>query len=370
MTMISHVFHDRVSINVEKGEKQLPVYYSHYFRHFETANVCSGQPDYEVREFSNFQLPTEHYNISNMYLGFATGICLPAESYALEFDNERIIEYTDVPNRATNLWLQTSLLRKGISLVHSAGLTLNGHGFIFPAFGGAGKTMLIASLRQHSGFKFFGDDFVAVDMQGVMYAYPSDLSVYSQHLELFSELQGSIYHEYFIERERRPKLWNAWYRLPGNPLLRSIAMRLRRTIDPRCLGPVFPALPDWDLDYVKVPARKVLAEEQLGISTPLNHCILLSRYSGDKLRVVEIGPDRLVGKLNGILNVEFRYGQIYKHLLASFGVLDLQWSEDVQRQILKSCFENVSLREVLIPIAMSPSDYIDHMQRIVLELAA
>ena len=205
MTTVAYAFHDLVGIHVERGEKQLPDYYSHYFRRFEAA-AQTGQPDYAVLEFCRFQLPAEHLNVSNIFLGFPTGVCLPAEAYALTFDHGRITEYTDIPNRATNFWLQACLLRRDVSLVHSAGLALNGQGLIFPAFGGAGKTMLIAALRQQPGFRFFGDDFVAVDSKGGMYAYPSDFSIYPQHLELFPELMASIFHEYFLERERRPKL--------------------------------------------------------------------------------------------------------------------------------------------------------------------
>jgi hypothetical protein len=249
-------------------------------------------------------------------------------------------------------------------------LTLNGKGFVFPAFGGAGKTMLIAALRKQSSFRFFGDDFVAVDNAGTMYAYPSDFSIYPQHLELFPELKGTIYSEYFVERERRPRLWDAWYLLPGNPFLRAIAMRLRKTVDPRQLGPLLPSLPDWKLDYIKVPVKEILAAEQIGTTVPLTHCMLLSRYSGDSLRVTEIDSTQLVRKLSGVMNVEFRYGLIYLHLLASFGVVDLQHFEESQRRVLASCFSKVRLHEVLIPMTMPPTDYVEAMQEIVLELSA
>lgn len=368
MKTVDYSFHRLARINIESSEKSLSPYYDHYFRFFEV----SGQqepPDYLVREFSQFQLPVEYRNVSDIFLGFEKGVCLPSEDYALVCNNGQITEYTDTPNRATNLWLQTCLLRQGVSLVHSAGLMLNGQGFIFPAFGGAGKTMLIAALRKHPGFRFFGDDFVAVDKSGTMYAYPSDFSIYPQHLELFPEIEGTIYSEYFVERERRPRLWDQWYLLPGNPFLRSIAMRLRKTADPRQLGPLLPSLPEWNLDYIKVPATEVLTDDQIGTTVPLKHCMLLSRYSGDELQIIDINSEQLVKKLSGIMNVEFRYSLIYQHLLASFGVIDLKQFEESQRSVLETCFSNMQLREVLIPMTMSPTDYVEHMEEIVLELA-
>lgn len=366
--MRTYNVHDLVRVAVEEGDKLLGPYYDHYFRLFD-APADSSLPDYRVLEFSHFRLPSVHRNVGNTYLGFDQGLCIPSEAYALVREDGCITEYTDTPNRATNLWLQSCLQMHGLSLVHSAGLTLNGRGFLFPAFGGAGKTMLIAALRKQSTFTFFGDDYVVIDEEGRMHAYPSDFSIYPQHLELFPELAGTLYSDYFEKREYHLKMWDAWYRLPGNPALRSVARWLRNTPDPRQLDPLIPSLPGWKMDYVKVPATELLERERIGTSAPLTHCLLLSRYTGDVLQVEEISRDTLINKLSGIMSVEFRYGLIYLHLLASFGVIDPVLFEERQRAVWASCFANVSLHEVLIPMAMSPSDYVERMQIIVMEMA-
>ena len=53
------------------------------------------------------------------------------------------------------------------------------------------------------------------------------------------------------------------------------------------------------MDYVKVPAGSVLTDDQIGSVAPLKHCLLLSRYSGNKFQVAGIDSDRLVDRLGG-----------------------------------------------------------------------
>ena len=364
----SYSFHGLVDIEIDQQQLDLISFYDHYFRLLRSATPGKGNV-YAVREYASCNLPSGCREVGSAYRGFSSGICSLPERYALDWKNGGLTEYTDSPNRATNLWLQQMLLGKGLSLVHSAGLSLGGKGFVFPAFGGAGKTMLIAALRHDPDFRFFGDDFVAVDGTGRIYSYPSDLSIYEQHLELFPELSGSVYGRYFAERERRRVAWQEWYRLPGNPLLRRLAMPLRGAIDPRTLPPPFPLLPAWDLDYVKVPVTEVIPRERIGTTAPLSGCLLLSRYAGSDFRVERIAADELVRRIMGILAVEFRYSLVYLHLLEAFGIVDAHSLERRQQEILAACCERTELYEIMIPAEISLQDYGDRMATLVRELA-
>jgi hypothetical protein len=363
----AYSFHDMIRIKIDDNESDLALYYDHYFRHL-ASNEVTGDIHYQVLDYRRFSLPTNHIIIGGLACGFDYGICCPEERYAVTWDGKCLTEYTDTANRATNLWLQLLLGTKGMSLVHGAGLALQGKGIIFPGFGGAGKTMLIAALRNDPDFLFFGDDFVAVDAKGKMFAYPSDLSIYNQHLELFPQLCGTVYGNYFSDRNQRSALWKEWYKLPGQPFLRWMAMKLRKTTDPRNLGPLFSPLPAWNLDYVKVPAVEVLPVNQIGTNISLNTCLLLSRYSGSDLRIEKLSLPRLLQRIIGILDVEFRYGQGYLNLLAAFGVLDKQKFEQLGYDTLNECFTGIDLYEVLIPSNMLPSDYTEKMENLVREM--
>lgn len=356
-------FHDLVGITVEQERLPLVSYYDHYFRLLrQDAALPSVQ--YQIKEYDRFTLPPSYKNVSGLYFGTADGVCIPQERYAITCREGTLTEYTDTPNRATNMWLQWLLLERGVSLLHGAGCSLNGKGFAFPAFGGAGKTMLISALRHETGFSFFGDDFVAVDARGAMYAYPSDFSVYEQHLELFPELGATDYGNYFYQRQRRRWVQEEWYCLPGNPFLRQIALRLRGGVDPATLGPAFPPLPEWDQDYVKVPVTEVIPVDRLGSTVPLAATIMLTRYDGSEFRVEKLDLEKLVRRVGGILEVEFRYGRIYLHLLAAFGVVDGLKLTHLQNEICTAAFSRAEQYEVLVPFSFSPEDYLEHMIRL------
>ncbi|HBG06011.1 MAG: hypothetical protein A2075_15610 [Geobacteraceae bacterium GWC2_58_44] len=364
----SYSFHGMVGITVDQGRLQLGSYYDHYMRLLRQEGPLP-RVQYQVKEYDAFVLPPSFRNVSGLYLGTADGVCLPQERYAVTCRDGVLTEYTDAPNRATNMWLQWLLLEREVTLVHGAGCSLNGKGFAFPAFGGAGKTMLIGALRRDADFRFFGDDFVALDSAGTMYAYPSDFSIYEQHLELFPELGGTVYGDYFYQRERRRWVQEEWYRLPGNPLLRQIALRLTRGTDPGTLGPAFPPLPGWDQDYVKVPVTEVLPLQSIGTSVPLKASLMLSRYDGTAFRIEKLAPQELVRRVGGILEVEFRYGRIYRDLFSAFGLVDGARLARLQHEVCAAAFSRAELYEVLVPSSFTPEAYTEQMIGVLQEMA-
>jgi len=75
-----------------------------------------------------------------------------------------------------------ALLRQGVVLMHSAGVTRKGQSYVFPAYGGTGKTTTCMSLLQ-KGFNFLGDDLLLVDAAaGRVYPYPRPLHVFTYNI--------------------------------------------------------------------------------------------------------------------------------------------------------------------------------------------
>lgn len=89
-----------------------------------------------------------------------------------------------------NLIVQLALLRTGHTFLHGAGLSIDGHRVLFPAFPGTGKTTLVAGFV-NAGEKMFGDDFCIVG-NGNIYSYPQAFSVYPHHLPIlgYSDRSG------------------------------------------------------------------------------------------------------------------------------------------------------------------------------------
>ncbi|MBU1092770.1 hypothetical protein KJ836_03845 [Patescibacteria group bacterium] len=345
--------HNLITIKISQGKLNLADGYNHYLRHFQVAEEPLGV-NYEVKEFSEFNLPKAHISNGSM-LGFKEGICFSKEKYALVLEDKKITEYTTYANRATNLWLQMLFLRQGLSFVHCAGVEIGGKGIIFPAFGGAGKTMLISKLRELDNCKFFGDDYVIVGKDSKMYSYPSDFSIYPYHLKMFPELKSSIYSKYFL----RHRIFGLFYY--AKKVVNFIWKRLSRSGAPLFVG--------WNADYVKVPAIKLIGND-IGRQTNLTAAVFLSRYSGQEIIVEEMSLDEMVKSTDGILWLESQHALPYLSALAAFGVINLASVAFSQREVIKSCFAPLKRFRILIPDKLDHTSYINFMTRFVREKLA
>lgn len=358
---IYYNLHDFLRIRITQNNLDLKTNYEHYFSQIKSDHAFN-EVNYHIKEYSEFKPPENYFNVSDLYLGFEGGVCFPKENYALTYDGNKITEYTTYANRATNLYIQALLVQNNMSLVHCAGIELNGKGLIFPAFGGAGKTMLVSEMRKLTGFKLFGDDFVIIDGNSNMYSYPSDLSVYDHHIELFPELKNTIYHNYLLKIKKYNQLKKL---VPGERYIRMI-LNLGNSIFTK-LG-IIKSSSKWNLDYIKVPINIVFPADKIGTKTKLSASIFLSRYNGDGLKIEKMNLEKLVQEVNGILNVEFRYGLIYLQMLSAFGGFDLSKFELNQKQNIEKCFSNMALYRVKIPYNVKPEKYCEFMLKFVEEL--
>ena len=354
--------HDIVNVQVNEHRVNLVEYYDHYLR-FHKEKELAQEAVYTVREYDEFVPPRLFRQANNCYRGFANGLWVPGEQYAVTLDDGKITEYTNVPNRATNLWLQVLLLAKGMSFLHCAGMEIFGKSFIFPAFGGTGKTTLVSYARKDPSFVFYGDDFVIIDEDTGMYSYPSDFSIYEYHLANFPELSESRYEKYLVERRLKRARELNLAKIPGFLLLRQRLSKLNiksATEDDRRIS--------WDQDYVKVPVRHLIESEGIGEYTKLTHVIFLEKYSGNELSLDSIDQDEGVKEATGILDVEFRYSIIYLQLLGAFGITD--YTHYVQRtmDVIRSCFSKMKIYRISIPEQEAPEKYVPAVLRILGEL--
>ncbi len=338
--------HNFIKVKIVQNKVDLASGYNHYLREFKAGTELK-ESDYEIHDFSDFRLPEYHFNVDNTFVGFENGACLPKEKYAFGFDGNKVVEYTTYANRATNAWIQNLLLGHRMSFIHGAGIEIYGKGLVFPAFGGTGKTMLISEIRKLKGFEFFGDDYVIVDGNSRMYSYPSDFSIYDYHVPAFPELQKTPFSRYLRKRKTLRFYYNA---------KRAINFAARRLTSRGA-----PLLTGWNADYVKVPTRTLIPKEHIGTRTNLFAGILLSRYSGEKIKTEEVSLERFVKEINGILHLELLHGMRYLFVLAAFGLFDVSRFEETQREIIEKCFANVKRYRVLIPSNMPYAEYREYM---------
>lgn len=79
--------------------------------------------------------------------------------------------------------LQIGLIRTGRSFVHSAAVAYGSKSFVFPAFGGVGKTLLVSQLVSKEGFRLLGDDLCIVTKDGLATSYARPFCLYEHHRE-------------------------------------------------------------------------------------------------------------------------------------------------------------------------------------------
>lgn len=97
------------------------------------------------------------------------------------------IECSQECNEWIMMLLEYCLLSNGATFIHSAGVAKEGKAFVFPSWGGVGKTASVAKLVRENGYKLLGDDLVIVDKKGNVYAFPKKFVLYAYHRNLFKE---------------------------------------------------------------------------------------------------------------------------------------------------------------------------------------
>lgn len=316
--------------------------YDHYFRAFKTTPF-EGEADYEVYDFFDFKKPADTTDLGNGWRGFTDGMFSPRERYAFTWKRGKVKEFASYANRATNFWLQLLLVPHGMSLVHAAGLAIGKKGVVFPGFGGVGKTLLIAAMRDRKNVHFFGDDFVIVDRTSRMYSCPSDFSIYPYHLPAFPELKGTPAARY-LGRRRTFALYY-W-------LKRAVNFIAKRTVTPG--RPLFEG---WLAPYTKVAAEVLVPREQWGTETMLTASLFLKRGSGDKIVTTRISAKELTARLLRILHMELGEGMDYLHILAKSRLIDEHAFIRDEAAIIKDCVAKLACYEVLIPERMDPQTY-------------
>jgi len=337
--------HGFLGVKIISQSSSLVAGYDYYLRWFKTDSP-PAQIHYEVHDFVDFQLPN-HFKIGSSCIGFEKGIYFPKEKYAILFDDQKIIEYTTFANRATNFLIQILLLRMGKSLIHGLGVAVQGHGFIFPALGGVGKTILVSRLRKMKGFKFFGDDYIIIDKNSNMFSYPSDFSIYPYHIPIFPELRHTVFSNYLFRR----KLFGLYYNS------KRVIDFIWRRINQRGA----PLLNGWNADYVKVPATKLVNHKNIGHQIKLNMIIFLDRYNDSKIHKEEIQVDELTQRID----VEAQHAMPFLFALSAFGLIDLSNLEKIQHDILENCFTGIKSAHLFIPQKIDIESYLEYMTQFI-----
>lgn len=150
-----------------------------HFRHFEVDTIEDDSVDLMIYDYSECPA-VEHGAIASGTSYADNYLNIADERLCLNLIDRPLVVYCNRYAIPLKFLVQTVLFRKGWSLIHSAAIQYRGKNYLFPAFGGVGKTILASALIRAGG-KLFGDDMVILSKEGLR-SFPLDFSIYPYHV--------------------------------------------------------------------------------------------------------------------------------------------------------------------------------------------
>lgn len=169
-----------VNIKVESNiELKMGTIMAHW-REFEVESLNDDTIDIFIYDYSNCPNLKNPIVLSNHYYYSDNYLNIPSDRFCFNIIDSPFILYCDNILLPLNLLVELVLLNKGYTLLHSAAVQYNGKNYLFPSFGGVGKTTTVSAVV-YDGGKLFGDDMNIINEMDIL-CYPLDFSVYPYHL--------------------------------------------------------------------------------------------------------------------------------------------------------------------------------------------
>lgn len=116
------------------------------------------------------------------------------------------------------LAIQCSLLRHSASLIHAGAVELEGRGLLLPAWGGVGKSTVVARTVLNGAARFLADDHAIIDTSGMVHLHLLPIHIYHYHTtqdqtirsRLFSTLTASHRIQWHLASMLRPHRVVRW----------------------------------------------------------------------------------------------------------------------------------------------------------------
>ena len=165
-----------------------------HLREFEKSFLDDKDIDIFIYDYSKCPNFKNSIALSNYYYYSDNYLNIPDEGFCFNFIDKPLSIYCDNFRIPLKFVVELILLNKGYSLIHSAAVQYNGKNYLFPAFGGIGKTTTVSAIV-YSGGKLFGDDMNIVNETEIL-SCPLDFSVYPYHLDILKIKDKKIEYEF------------------------------------------------------------------------------------------------------------------------------------------------------------------------------
>lgn len=287
--MITKYFniHNLVRIKVQSNiNPKLNTILAH-LREFEEAPISDDDIDIFIFDYSDCPNLKNPVSISNYYYYSNNYLNVPDKRFCFNFLDEPLFVYCDNFAVPLNLMVELKLLRKGYSLIHSAAVQYNGRNYLFPSFGGVGKTTTVSALMYNGG-KLFGDDMVILNEREIL-SYPLDFSIYSYHLDILRIKDKKIELELRKAKE-----------------LNNLVNHLKR-YNSRFIKLIILMINSFKKEYVNLPPKRIFGENCIVEKGQIDEIYYLYRMKDENsnITIEEIDPNSLAKLCSNILFQEW-----------------------------------------------------------------
>jgi hypothetical protein len=239
--------------------------------------------------------------------------------------------------------LQLGLTRSGRSFVHSAAVAYGSKSFVFPAFGGVGKTLLVSQLISKEGFRLLGDDLCVVTKDGLATSYARPFCLYEHHREALEP----VFERFGVN--------HAWPNIMGRVVRRVLAtaniqagIQVPRNRYRGIKG-----------DYVLVSPIKIYGVEKICTEAlPIGAVVMLRRHPGlDRIRIEECSWEEVARFASNVTLHEWKAE--LPAMLAGSAVNGRTSPHEATSQVMRSAFRSAQKTLVLsLPQQIDVKEYV------------
>jgi hypothetical protein len=295
----------------------------------------------EILPFSNFE--SQNYDIAvDDWIFYKRFAIRKARNLAMDLYSDKIKLFVDRLEIPLNLLVQLSLLKKGFSFVHAAGIERDGRGILMPAPPGVGKTSSVAMALKNNSY-LLGDDLCIVG-KGRIWSYPQSMSIYPYHQEILPELTRAIRNKLF---------WINATDIFVTKCLKS------STYFVRALRFIISLLGSTS---ISINPKKVFGNNSIGTDSPLSSIILIEREFNINKFVYTKDISLDINEITKILWHEW-HASFHEILLFDALIYGPNWVEvliNKTQSVLEDSFKDINISKLKIPAAWKTKQLINH----------
>lgn len=270
--------------------------------------------------------------------------------------------YTDSPAFLINQFINLLLLKKGITMIHAAGVVgPDGSATLFPGPGGVGKTAILGSAVSRHDHKVLGDDIILLGEDRLAYSFPRGFVLKEYHREIypevFSEIEKGSLSEKATKQNSTKQMVFKFLRenLPFHGLAKSIFNKcgslddasrwIRSHSDP--------------VDFLTVPVEKIFGPDSVKERALVRRVVFLERHLGQSFAKSILSTDALVDRLMAIIHHEWAD---YMKMFFAMQSLEICSSSDYfqkMESIMRSALKSIQCELVQIPDGATPKELED-----------